>query len=131
MLASSYFIIRRTPEGEEVYRRWAAYRNGLKGANPETIRNGPSDLHFIYAMAFHLSGKTLGRIIETGGQDQDRVSSIFPWILFLPGSMQTPQSMAKSVTTLAASSTTSFAGTSGGSGATTGVSGGGASGGAG
>ncbi len=131
MLASSYFIIRRTPEGEEVYRRWTAYRNGLKDANPETIRSGPSDLHFIYAMAFHLSGKTLGRIIETGGQDQDRVSSVFPWILFLPGSIQTPQSMARSVTTLAASSTTSFAGTSGGGGATAGVSGGGASGGAG
>ncbi len=124
MLIGSAFMLRRTPEGEVTYRRWKAYADGLKNADKQTIRMELMDRHFIYATAFHLSEKQINNLVETSDQT---AANLFPWIIFAQGSMQTPGSVASSVSTLAASGTTSFTGVSGGGGAVTGSAGGGAS----
>jgi uncharacterized membrane protein len=131
LMALSFLMIRRTPQGEESYRRWRAYRKGLQQADGRVIMKGPQDRHFIYATAFGLTGKQLENVISRAGNKNTSTSTLFPWIFFLPGSTTSPATVASSLSTLSASGTSSFSGTSGGSGASAGRSGGGASGGAG
>lgn len=129
MIAGSFFIVRRTEEGENVYREWKAYFEGLKNADKRTVRMEMLDRHFIYATAFHLSKKQLQVLLETS---HDSSHALIPWIIFLPGSQASSISAAATMSTLAASGSSSFTGVTGaGSGASVGVAGGGASGGAG
>lgn len=125
---ASFGIIRRTQSGEETYRRWKAYRDGLKNADKRTIRMDTLDRHFIYATALHLSKKQLDNLIETGEEESVH---IFTWIILMKDSPQSPAALASSLSTLAATGTSSFAGTTGGAGAVSGAAGGGATGGAG
>ncbi len=128
MLVFSVFIVRRTKAGEEKYQRWKAYMNGLKQADRRTLRMELLDLHFIYATALGLSENQIKNMFEhTSGESH----FVIPWIVLTAGSSQTPATVASSLSTLAASGTTSFGGTSGGTGASAGSAGGGASGGAG
>ncbi len=128
MAVASLFIKRRTREGEETYKRWKAYRDGLKNADKRTIRMEMMDRHFIYAMALSLSENQIERLVN---QADDSSEIIFPWIILIAGSNQTAASVASTVSTLAATGTSTFTGTAGGVGATAGAAGGGASGGAG
>lgn len=129
MLLLSFVIVRRTKEGEEVFRRWSAYRDGLKNANKKNLRMDKSDRHFIYATAFGLSEKQISNVIVQLDSDS---SAFLPWLLFLPGSTHSPASIATKTSALAASGSSSFSGSiGGGGGASVGVAGGGASGGAG
>ncbi len=128
MMIASFALIRRTKEGEEVYVRWNAYRSGLIKADKRTLNMELMSRHFIYATAFGLSEKQIKNLFENMDVEY---STLFPWIYFVPGSTHTPAKAAASMSTLAATGMTSFAGTTGGIGATAGAAGGGASGGAG
>jgi len=129
LVVASFTIIRRTPNGEEVYKRWKNYRDGLKNADERTIRMELLDRHFIFATAFHLSKKQIETILEA---PQSSATDLIPWIILTHGSSASPASMASSFSTLAATGSTSFAGTTGaGSGASVTSAGGGVSGGAG
>ncbi|NBC25712.1 MAG: DUF2207 domain-containing protein [Bacteroidetes bacterium] len=124
MVVASFFIIRRTKDGEETYQRWKAYREGLKNADRRIIRMGLMDRHFIYAIAFHLNEKQISAIIESSDKP---LVSMLPWIILLQNSATNPAALAGSLTTLTASGTSSFSGVSGGTGAVTGSAGGGTS----
>lgn len=128
MLAASAIILRRTKAGEEKFRRWKAYRDGLKKADQRTLRIKMLDLHFIYATALGLSEQQINQFFE---QATDGSDFLIPWIVLTTSTSQSPATVASSLSTLAASGNTSFGGTSGGSGASVGSPGGGASGGAG
>ena len=86
------------------------------------------DLHFIYATALGLSEQQINQFFE---QATDGSDFLIPWIVLTTSTSQSPATVASSLSTLAASGSTSFGGTSGGSGASVGTPGGGASGGAG
>lgn len=128
MAAASFFIKRKTREGEEKYKRWKAYRDGLKNADKRTIRMEMMDRHFVYAMALLLSGNQIESLVK---QADDSNEAIFLWIVLMSGSSHTPASVASTVSALAATGNSTFSGTAGGAGATAGAAGGGASGGAG
>jgi len=129
LLIGSLFIIRRTPEGEEVHSRWKSYMEGLKNADKRTIRMEHLDRHFIYAVALHLRKNQIETLLYTTNQS---AQSVIPWIILTQGSASSAASVASSISTLAATGSTSFSGaTAGGTGASVGAAGGGASGGAG
>jgi len=126
---ASFAIIRRTPEGEETHKRWKAYADGLKNADERTIRMEYLDRHFIYAMALHLNKKQIETLLDSTSEP---ANSVIPWIILMNGSTLNAASVASSISTLAATGSTSFTGsTAAGSGATVGTAGGGASSGAG
>lgn len=127
-MGASFTIQRRTKEGQEKYKRWKAYRDGLKNADKRTIRMEMLDRHFIYAMALNLSQNQIEKVVKSA---DDSETAIFTWIILIQGSSHTPASVAATVSALASTSTTTFSGTSGGVGASAGAAGGGASGGAG
>lgn len=130
LVIASFAITRRTPKGEEVYKRWSNYRDGLKNADERTIRMEMLDRHFIFATTFHLSKKQIETILESPQGSSTEI--IIPWIILTHGSATSPASMASSFSTLAATGSTSFAGTTGaGTGASVTSAGGGVSGGAG
>jgi len=129
-MIGSTAIIRRTKEGEEIFRRWKAYREGLKNADDRTIEMELLDQHFIYATALQLSKKELNNLIQSS-YDSSRDNQ-FHWIHTRHGSTHTPATAASALATLAATSSSSFSSASGSSsGASTGSAGGGATGGAG
>lgn len=129
LVVASFAIIRRTPNGEEIYKQWKNYRDGLKNADERMIQMEYLDRHFIFATAFHLSKKQIETILES---PQATPADLIPWIILTHGSATSPASMASSFSTLAATGSTSFAGTTGaGSGASVTSAGGGVSGGAG
>ncbi len=125
MALASFGIIRRTKTGEETYQRWKAYNKGLKNADKRTVRMEMLDRHFIYATAFHLSESNMNILLES--TDQQTTSTLFPWIILAHSSVATPASVAKSVTALAATGTSSFSSVTGGGGAVSGSAGGGSS----
>ncbi|WP_234572124.1 DUF2207 domain-containing protein [Rhodohalobacter sp. 614A] len=127
-MVGSFGIQRRTKEGQEMYKRWKAYRDGLKNADKRTIRMEMLDRHFIYAMALSLSQHHIETVVKSA-DDNDVV--IFTWIILMQGSSHTPSSVAATVSTLASTSTSTFSSAGGGVGASAGAAGGGASGGAG
>jgi uncharacterized membrane protein len=128
MMIASFAIIRRTPEGEAVYKRWMAYRKGLKNADERTVRMEMLDRHFIYAVAFQLSTSKIKTLIEQG---DDNFAVMFPWIVLMSGSSSTPASIASSIGALASTGTATATSVGGGAGASAGAAGGGAGGGAG
>jgi uncharacterized membrane protein len=128
MVVASFAIQRRTREGQETFRRWLAYRNGLRNADKRTINMEMLGMHFIYATALGLSQSRINTLIE---KSPENATSIFPWIILMPGSNTSPAAVAKSISALSASGTTSFSGSVSGGGASMGSAGGGASSGAG
>lgn len=130
LVIASFAIIRRTPNGEQIYEQWKNYRDGLKNADERTIRMEYLDRHFIFATALHLSKKQIETILEA--PQSSSAELMIPWIILTQGSSASPASMASSFSTLAATGSTSFAGTTGaGTGASVTSAGGGVSGGAG
>jgi uncharacterized membrane protein len=128
MLAASAAIQRRTKEGQETFRRWLAYRNGLRNADKRTINMEMLGMHFIYATALGLSQSQINTLIK---KSPDSAGSIFPWIILIPGSTTSPAAVATTISALSASGSTSFSGSVSGGGASMGAAGGGASSGAG
>ena len=129
-LIASAAIIRRTEKGEIAYKKWKAYREGLKNARKHTISSDHLDKHYIFATAFGLSGEHIKNIFEQC--DSDDV--VFAWFIFSSATSHSPASFANTFSTLSASGTSSFPGASsgaGGAGASAGAAGGGAAGGAG
>jgi uncharacterized membrane protein len=128
MMIASAAIIRRTPEGESVYKRWMAYKKGLKNADERTVRMEMLDRHFIYAVAFHLSQSKIKTLVE---QSDNNFAVMFPWIVLMSGSTSSPASVASSIGALASTGAATATSVGGGSGASAGAAGGGAGGGAG
>lgn len=126
-LILSFVIIRRTPKGEELYRRWNSYRKALQNAKDHSISEELIGVHFIYAIAFGLGKKPVESMFE---QHPGAVASIY-WIAILPGMSSSPANIASSFGTLAATATSSASGGGFSGGASAGAAGGGASGGAG
>ncbi|MFD2533016.1 DUF2207 family protein [Gracilimonas halophila] len=124
----SLAIIRRTPKGEEIYITWKGYRKALKNAKDYSIPDDKLGLHFIYGIALGLNKQEFEQMFE---QNPDAVLLI-TWITILPGSTNSPASMASSFSNLAATGTISAGGGGvAGGGASVSSPGGGASGGAG
>ena len=121
-LIGSFLIIRRTPEGEEVYKEWSNYKEGLENAKEHSISSEKLDKHFIYGLAFGLKEQKLENII-TANTD---VVPVIAWIT-LSSNTSSVASAASSFSTLGATGATSFPGTSGGVGASASTAGGGAS----
>ncbi|PAU95732.1 hypothetical protein CK503_01335 [Aliifodinibius salipaludis] len=121
-LIFSFLIIRRTPEGEEVYHQWSNYKEGLKNAKEHSISSDKLDKHFIYGLAFGLGEKELESIIATNAN----AVPVIAWIAF-SSNTSSVASVASSFSTLGATGATSFPGTAGGAGASAGAAGGGAS----
>ena len=125
----SFVIKRRTPEGEETYKRWKLYRKGLKNADERILQMEMLDRHFIYATAFGLSPGQIETLLKQAEEGQ--LGTVIPWIVLYHGSYSTPASIASSVSALAATGGSTFTGSVGGTGASVGAAGGGASSGAG
>ncbi|MTI88031.1 MAG: DUF2207 domain-containing protein [Balneolaceae bacterium] len=126
-LAFSFVIVRRTPKGEEVFRKWMSYRDALKTAADHSVPDDLLGKHYIYSIALGLSKQNIEQLFKA---NPEALHALY-WIILLPNSTNTPAHIASSMSTLSASGTTSFGGTGGAGGATPGVAGGGASGGAG
>ncbi len=124
----SMVIIRRTPRGEEVFQTWKAYREALKNAKEYSIPKNHLGQHFIYGTTFGLNQKNIEELFE---QNPEAVTAIY-WIVFLPGTQNSPSAIASSFSTLAATGSVSASGGSvSGGGASAGAAGGGTSAGAG
>ena len=121
-LIFSFVIIRRTPEGEEVYHEWSNYKEGLENAREHSISSDKLDKHFIYGLAFGLGEQELENIIATNTD----VVPVIAWITF-SSNTGSAASIASSFSTLGATGTASFPGTAGGAGASASAAGGGAS----
>lgn len=126
-MALSFTITRRTPKGEETYKRWKSYKNALKNAKEHSIRDEHLGKHFIYSIALGISKQHIEPLFE---QHPGAATSLY-WIVILPGSSSSPADIAGSFSNLAATATTSASGGSFSGGASAGSAGGGASGGAG
>lgn len=129
MLILSMVIKRRTEVGQELYKRWNAYRKGLKNVDKRTIKMDMLDRHFIYATALGLTPNQIEALLDKA--DESLLSAYLPWIVLFSGSTSSPASIAQSVSTLAATGGSTFSGSVGGTGASMGSAGGGASSGAG
>lgn len=143
LLIASFAVIRRTEKGEMLYQEWKSYKDGLKdgsmalsGMLDEGVRGDGTDRtrltpdrHFIYATAMGIHGKKMKALVSRISQND--MNAIFPWIFLMPGSSNTPATVAASLNTLTATATASVSSVAGGGGASAGAAGGGASGGAG
>lgn len=127
MLILSLVIVRRTPKGEELYRRWKKYIQALKNAKEHSFSEDLLGLHFIYSIAFGVGKQHIETIFEQNPQ----VATTLYWIVVLPGNASSAADVASSFSKLAAMASTTASGGSFGGGATAGTAGGGASGGAG
>lgn len=127
-LIGSMAIIRRTPEGERTYKRWKAYREGLKNAGRHSFEQDVLDKHFIYAVAFGLSKDDIQTVFEQYSGSE----IVFYWFVFHGDGVRSASEVAGTFSTLSATGASAFPGaTGGGAGASAGAAGGGASGGAG
>lgn len=127
-LVASNAIIRRTPEGEKMYKRWKAYKQGLKNAKNHSIKAELLDRHFIYAIAFGLSKDD----IKTVFTQSERGDIAFYWFVFYGPPPHSAAAIADTFSTLGSSGAAAFPGAAGGAaGASAGAAGGGAAGGAG
>jgi uncharacterized membrane protein len=131
MILVSFSIQRYKPHGQELYKKFYSYRNGLKMAAKQRLVSQSSfaatskDTHLIYAVAFAITGKKLESMLSHLGVDESTMS----WMYFTGNPAYGTSAIVRSigqVTTSVVTSTTSFAGT----GASAGVAGGGAGGGA-
>ncbi|HBX67543.1 MAG TPA: hypothetical protein DEG32_15805, partial [Balneolaceae bacterium] len=123
----SLVIVRRTPKGEELYQTWKNYHKALKNAKDYSIPDNHLGLHFIYGIAFGLGKSNIEQMFE---QNQ-AAASLITWMVILPGSNNSPTTIASSFSNLAATGTISAGGGATGGGAVAGTAGGGASAGAG
>lgn len=120
-MISSFALMYRTEEGEEIYQRWKAYKLALSEgrASKEAEFTGR---HLAYAITFGISGKRLNNLIlsiePTGSQ--------LSWFLMMPGASFNPAAFSSSLTSVSTSLTASV---SGGTGAVGGSAGGGGGGG--
>lgn len=127
MLFLSLLIVRRTPKGQELYKRWRNYIEALKNAKEYSLSKELLGLHFIYSIAFGIGKKHIETIFE---QNPQAATTLY-WIVILPGSKSSPADVAASFSNLAATTSSTASGGNFGGGATAGSAGGGASGGAG
>lgn len=129
MLMASFAIIRRTPEGEKIYKRWKAYKKGLKNAKNHSIKTELLDKHFIYAIAFGLSKDDIKNVFT----ESENGDVAFYWFVFYGTHPHSAAAVADTFSNLGASGAAAFPGaTAGGAaGASAGAAGGGAAGGAG
>ena len=118
----SFAIIRRTPEGEEIYHKWDNYRRGLKNAKEHTISMEKLDKHFIYAIAFGLNQSELENIVP----DNTGAATVIAWMIFSSNTSSVAD-VAGSFTALSATGNAAFPGAAGGAGASASAAGGGAS----
>ncbi|MDZ7682482.1 MAG: DUF2207 domain-containing protein [Fodinibius sp.] len=118
----SFAIIRRTPEGEEVYHKWNNYKEGLKNAEEHNISTDILDKHFIYGIAFHLNKTELKNI----SSENPDAAPMIAWMIF-SSDTATIADVAGSFSTLSATGSTAFPGAAGGAGASASAAGGGAS----
>lgn len=126
-LVFSIAMIKRSPKGEEVYRKWKNFYEGLKEAKEHSLSSDELGRQFIYAVALGINKETLTRMFE---QNQEAMIAIY-WVVIMPGSTGNPADISSSFSTLAATGGSSFGVAGGGVGASAGAAGGGASGGAG
>lgn len=122
MAVFSIAIRRRTPEAQEQYLRWVAYRNGLASGSAQDLQMFDSSLHLIYAIALGITGKKFTQCIERIAHEDEQ----WLWITFAHGGTFNPAAISGSVSSITASTTSSFSG----GGASVGSAGGGAGGGA-
>ena len=124
---ASLGIVRRTREGERVYRQWKALKQSLKEGVPG--RRDPDLLNefYIYAIAMGLSVRKIRNWLEN---IQIQSASI-PWIVFAPGIADQSGEVAASLSTLTNTGIQTISSVAGGTGATAGSAGGGTGGGAG
>jgi len=131
MILVSFSIQRYKPQGQELYKRFYSYRNGLKMAakqrlvSQSSFGNTPKDMHMIYAVAFAITGKKLESVLSHLDMDETTMH----WMLFSGNPTYGTSAIVKSigqVTSSVVTSTTTFSG----AGASAGVAGGGAGGGA-
>jgi uncharacterized membrane protein len=123
----SLVIVRRSPKGEELYQTWKNYQSALTNAKEYSIPDNKLGLHFIYGIAFGLNKTNIEQMFE---QNPGAVAAI-TWMIILPGSNNSPATMASSFSNLASTGTISAGGGVAGGGAVAGSAGGGASAGAG
>jgi len=130
ILIASFSIVRRTKEGEVEYAKWKAYQKGLTNAAHHSVSDDLLDKHFIYAIALGLSKEAIENLFK----QMDTQQFAFIWFVLHTPSTQSYAATASTFSTLAATGTASFPGSSSSSataGASAGAAGGGASGGAG
>ncbi|MDZ7693301.1 MAG: DUF2207 domain-containing protein [Balneolaceae bacterium] len=116
----SFTIIRRSESGEAIYHSWKNYKEGLQNAKEYEISSDHLDRHFIYAVAMGIGKKDIEDLFTSAGE-----FPVFAWIAI--SGQHSPAQLASRFSTLGASGTATFSGTSGGAGATAGAAGGGAS----
>ncbi|MCF7803894.1 MAG: DUF2207 domain-containing protein [Candidatus Marinimicrobia bacterium] len=122
----SFVIVRRTESGEEVFRKWKAFKTGIKNGDRNRFSAENIDKMFVYAVALAVSEKHLGHWLT---EASPRAHAI-PWIVF-SGASSDAAAVASSMATLAGTGMQSVSSVAGGSGATAGSAGGGTGGGAG
>src|SRR5690606_16553075 len=115
-LVLSVAIIRRTPRGEGLYRRWKTYRKALARAGIPRAEAGQLGQHFIYGVAFGIRRRRIESLFE-GNFD---VAPALYWMVLHDASASSPAAVARAFSRLNASGTAAF-------GSAVGVSGGGAS----
>lgn len=126
MILLSMVIVRRTPKGEELYRRWIAYRDAVKDAKSHNISKEELGLHFIYSVALGVNSQEVEQLFE----QYPEASTAIYWIVLLPDMQQSPGEIASSFSALAATGNASASGGFSGGGASAGAAGGGAASGA-
>lgn len=124
-------IIRRTREGESVYRRWKLYRGTLTRGEQGLGDEAELGLHFIYAVAFGVRKQGIESLFTAAPNAVNTMT----WIV-LVNPNRSPADLAQTFATLNATGTAAFGGAAGvagagAGGASAGAAGGGASGGAG
>src|SRR5699024_3837902 len=101
LLIGSAGIIRRSPEGEQAYKRWKAYQEGLKNAREYTIGRELIGRHYIYSVAFGLPKKDIKSIFKQA----DTANIVLPWVIFRGSARPTPADLAESFSSLSATGT--------------------------
>lgn len=112
-----------TPEGDYQFKRWMAYREGLKRQRV-TADKAFKGRHIIYAIALNVSGKKLDALLKNLELEEGDLT----WLIFMPGMFPNAALFSTAVSQAVTSTTTSV---STGGGAVGGAAGGGGGGGAG
>lgn len=117
----TFGLYMRTPEGEYEYKRWLAYREGLKSGRVSAEKKYKG-MHIIYAIVLGVSGKPFEKLIASlniGSNDM-------PWMTFTPGMFPGAAVFSSSISQAVSVSTTSVStGSSGAVGGSAGGTGGG------
>lgn len=114
----------RTPKGDYEYKRWMAYREGLKKQRVSADKAFKGH-HIIYAITLNVTGKKLDGLLESLNIERDD----FTWMLFMPGIFPNSAMFGSAISQAVATSSASVS--TGAGGAAGGAAGGGGGGGAG